>query len=113
MILKKVPDQTMQIPDLSYLRSVPQDESILGSVGVSVTSEAFALGSESSPFASANSNAIAFSRNDSQAFGRALAGASGDDYTANVTAVVITESQFNFSKETAVPSDFVVAIDLL
>jgi hypothetical protein len=113
MILKKIPARTMEIHDLSYLQCVPQDELILGSIGVSVTSEAFALGSNSSTFAIANTSAKALSIDVFTATGTGLAGAFGDDFTANVTAVLIRKSKFIFPKKTAIPSDFVVAIDLL
>ena len=106
----------MQIADLPYLQNVSEDELILGSAGVSVTSEAFAFGSETSLYVSANSTATSWS-NDDTAYGTGLAGAFGDNATANLTVasdgnIAIRKSKFKSSRKTAVASGFVSANDL-
>ncbi|WP_373529016.1 hypothetical protein [Nostoc sp.] len=106
----------MQIADLPYLQNVSEDELILGSAGVSVTSEAWASGLETSAFASANSTSTTGSDGDSTANGTGLAGAFGDDATANLTMVgdghrVIGKAKFKSSKKTAVVNGFITVID--
>ncbi len=113
---KKVPGSNMQIPDLSYLQCVPEDELILGSAGVSVISEASASGLDSYIFASAKSTAISVSNDVSTASGIGLSSAFGDNTTAKVTVegdgdIVIKKTQSKFSKNTALASGFVIAID--
>jgi hypothetical protein len=99
----------MQIPDLSYLESVPEDELILGSAGVNVTAEAFAVGSDSSPFASANTSIRAFVSNDLiLQEGSGTAGAVGDNPRTNVT-VEIKKPRFKFSAKPAVSKGFTIS----
>jgi hypothetical protein len=98
----------MQIPDLSYLQSVPEDELILGSAGVNVTAEAFAVGSDSSPFASANTSTRAFVSNDLVQEGSGTAGAVGDKAKTNVT-VEISKPKFKFSAKPPVSKGFTVS----
>jgi hypothetical protein len=105
----------MQIPDLSYLESVPEDELILGSAGVTVTSEASAFGSVSNPFASANSSAKALSSGVSKTVAIGSSVAVGNSTTAKVKIVgdgdvVIKKNQSNFSQNSTVRSLVVVTI---
>ncbi|MBG1265059.1 hypothetical protein [Nostoc sp. WHI] len=107
----------MQITDLTYLENVPENELILGSAGMSVTSEALASGSESSAFASANTTATTGLDGYSTANGTGLAEAFGDDATTNLTIagdgdIVIGKTKVKSSKKSAVVSGFAIAIDL-
>ncbi len=113
----KVPDSSMQITDLSYLQCVSEDELILGSAGVRVISEASASGLNSYIFASAKSTVTDVSNDVSTASGIGFSSAVGDNTTAKVTVegdgdIVIRKTKSKFPKNTALASDFVVAIDL-
>jgi hypothetical protein len=115
--VKNTHDLTMQITDLCYLQNVPEDDLILGSSGVSVTSKASALGSDKYTSISANTSAASFSTNDSKAYGRGLANAIGNDAKAEVGFtgygdIVIAKTKSQLSKKTAVTSGFIIAIDL-
>jgi len=115
---KKVPNSSMQIPDLSYLQCVQEDELILGSAAVSVISEASASGLDSYIFASAKSTATVLSNDDvSTASGIGLSSAFGDNPIAKVTVegdgnIVIRKTKSKFSKKTALASGSIIAIDL-
>ncbi|MHC0061834.1 hypothetical protein ACWATR_02765 [Nostoc sp. UIC 10890] len=107
----------MQIVDLPYLESVPKDDLILGSAGVSVTSEAFAFGSTSYLFVSANSSATSASDGDFTENATGVAGAFGDNAIATVTVAVdgdpvIEKTSSNLLQNTAVESGFVAVISL-
>ncbi len=109
---RKVHYLSMQIADLPYLENVPEDELILGSAGVSVTSEALAFGSEIYPFASANSSATSQSDGDFTASGTGLAEAFGSASIAKVIVAgdgdpVIEKTTSKFFQNTAVASGFI------
>jgi len=116
-VKKAVGNGSMQIADLPYLQNVSKDEFILGSAGVSVTSRAFSFGSDSYLFASSNSASRGWSTDDFTASGTGLAGAFGNDATANVTTagdgdIVIGRNQLKSSKNNAIASGFVIAVNL-
>ncbi|MHC5933659.1 hypothetical protein [Nostoc sp.] len=113
---KTVENGSMQIADLPYLQNVSKDELILGSRGVNVISGAFAFGSDSYPFASANSSSKAWSTDDYTSNGTGLAEAWGDNATANLATagngnIVIGNSKFKSYVNTASASGSVISID--
>ncbi|MEH2458500.1 hypothetical protein [Nostoc sp.] len=113
---KAVENGSMQIADLPYLQNVSKDELILGSAGVNVISGAFAFGSDSYPFASANSSSKAWSTDDYTSNGTGLSEAWGDNATANLATagngnIVIGNTKFKSYQNTASASGSVISID--
>jgi hypothetical protein len=112
---KRVHCLSIQIADLLYLENVPEDELILGSAGLSVTSEAFAFGSESYPFASASSTATSRSDDDFASIGTGLAEAFGEDSTASITVIsggdtVIEKTKSQTFENTGFGGGFITAL---
>ncbi|MCW5315416.1 hypothetical protein GTQ43_16860 [Nostoc sp. KVJ3] len=108
----------MQIPDLSYLHSVSEDELILGSAGVSVTSKALSLGSTIYNSVSSTSSSKTLLNGASIVTGTGLAKAVGTHTTAKVTvalngSLTIGKAPSNSSNNGIITSGFLIKISLI